>query len=69
MRRVGVGISGKSGSTSTAAAWVVLRQARIAGIGYEGDFGRAGLFNSFDTCDFDLCVSAQFRAQPVCQFA
>ena len=44
-------------------------QGRVPGIGHEGDFGGAGLFNSFDTSDFQLRVPAQLRAQPACQLA
>ena len=45
------------------------RQARILGIGHEGDLRRPGLLNPFDACDFQLRVSAQLRAQPRCQLA
>ena len=69
MRRVAAAMSGELGLDEHGGGLRVAGQARIAGIGYEGDFGRPRLFNSFYTSNFHVCVAAQFRAQPGCQFA
>jgi len=45
------------------------RQPRVLGIGHEGHLRRPGLLNPFDSSDFQLRVSAQFRAQLRCQLA
>ena len=69
MRRVAAAISGNSGSTSTAAARGFAGQTGVFGIGHEGDLGRTGILNPFDTSDFQVRVATQFRTQPTCQFA
>jgi hypothetical protein len=45
------------------------RQRAVLGVGYEGHLGGAGFLNSFDASNFQICVTAQLRAQSTCQFA
>ena len=44
-------------------------QRGVTGVGDKGDLRRTGGFNAFYTSDFNLRITAEFRAQPRCQLA